>query len=501
MEGEFWYALPRRTPADWQDFIAPVLAEKLDHMYNASTAAVLFVRVDKRVLVYTFGRGKNLLKSELIEMSFGLRVALNRINHLQMRSMDIRTYEELAISTRKQTSRSSDLGTFGLDVTRDLLRAVTGEPENKEFASRLTGSDSLTISAPVNVQDLGMKAQEILTAYKQEHYREHFDWVDHLREVRDKEEIEKLNSRALKAMREGALENLYLAVPDPIDWQEVDKFLIEGTGSKEYDDLDIDEYLRNLGEKRSDLTIQKLKNRRVKLRSASTGQNIAIWSLYKCPVWETHFNKECFALVEGRWFRIEENFAKEVRDYVSQITEPENKLPPARANELEPNYNQRVATQRSDVYFLLDRIIVRPQAAASGIEFCDLLSNSGQFIHVKRKTKSSTLSHLFSQGSIAARTFLEDPGVRSQLREILRKESQNTPSFSDIIPSKGDRPNASAFEVAYVMIAKKKKDREDCLPFFSQLNLMQNSRMLRGLGYRVTFQVVFEEYPADEVPS
>jgi Family of unknown function (DUF6119) len=47
----------------------------------------------------------------------------------------------------------------------------------------------------------------------------------------------------------------------------------------------------------------------------------------------------------------------------------------------------------------------------SSIEICDLLSSEKAFVHVKAKTKSSTLSHLFAQGLNSAQAF-RDRGFR-----------------------------------------------------------------------------------------
>ncbi|MFY0578048.1 DUF6119 family protein [Cystobacter fuscus] len=57
------------------------------------------------------------------------------------------------------------------------------------------------------------------------------------------------------------------------------------------------------------------------------------------------------------------------------------------------------------------------------MEACDLFSASGQFIHVKRKLRSSSLSHLFSQGTVAAETFLGDEKFRKDVKKAVAEQN------------------------------------------------------------------------------
>lgn len=488
--GEFWYAKPKTQTVQWRDFVNPVLESDVPDLTTSSVSAVFFVKVEGRIFAFTFGYGRNLLKPECYELGFGLRVALNRIHHERLRSLDLRTYEDIMVATRKQTSRSAELGAFGLDVSRDLLRAVTGEPDDTTFARRLTGADALTFTARITVGQLGDKCKAILQAYRDHRYKQYFDWVDQLSEVRDRNVIDELNAKLQEALRSRNTEKLHLAPPEVIDWQSVEKFRISGTGQTEYDDLDIDEYLDALGDKTEQLTVQKLKSYRVSMCWTGSGQFQDRWSLFNCVVWETMHEAHLYALVEGKWFEIESNFAERVRNFVESIPKPANPLPGAKTGEREDQYNQRVA-QTDESLVCLDGVLVKPEDARTPIEFCDLLSDQKQLIYVKKKTRSATLSHLFAQGTVAARVFLQDGAVRKEVRERLQNMTENT-SFAALIPDETTRPSAPDYEILYAIIAKPAADWPLSLPFFSQLNLMQNTRLLQGLGYRITLQHVEE---------
>lgn len=439
----------------------------------------------------TLGYGRNLLKPDCFELGFGLRAALNRVDPKRIRSLDLKNYEDLVVSTRRQTSRNSDLGTYGLDVARDLLRAVTGEPSDPKFAKRVTGADACTLNVPITAGGLGKKCEQLFEAWQDNQYKTHFDWIDHLNEVRDAAQIDRLNAKLIDALKSRDTEMLHLAPADPVDWQAVDGFRIAGTGNTEYDDLDIDQYLTNLGDKLDDLTIEKLRSYHVMVRWAGSEQFQNKWALFSCLVWETIFNNHLYSLVDGKWFEIESSFAKRVRKFVKALPSPSKPLPSASVGEDEANYNERVANGNPNLV-CLDKDLMKPTDAASQIECCDLFSKQREFIHVKKKTRSATLSHLFSQGTVAAREFLQDGPFREQIVDKLKTKDGKS-GFVSLIPAANKRPIAGDYEVAYAVIAKPNPKWPASLPFFSQLNLMQHAKLLQGLGFRVTLQLIEEK--------
>ena len=126
-------------------------------------------------------------------------------------------------------------------------------------------------------------------------------------------------------------------------------------------------------------------------------------------------------------------------------------------------------------------------SASSGIELCDLLASDGAFVHVKRKSRSSTLSHLFAQGTVAATTFLQDGVFRDQIRGVIERTAapQTKSTWLDLVPDAVHQVDRSRYSVSYVVIANSTRRGNDWLPFFSKLNLMQHGRQLRNLGFTV----------------
>lgn len=284
-----------------------------------------------------------------------------------------KVYESFVIATRRQASRSAGIGVFGLDVSRGILRAVTGEPESASFAKRLTGADALTLTAEITIADLEKKCREVLEAYRDDRHKQYFAWIDHVRDVRDKTILEELDKKLEQALRNKSTEKLYLVPPEVQEWDMIEAFRIKGTRLKEYHDLDIDVYLNNLGNSLNGLTIGKLKSYYVLVRVTGSDDFKPKWPLYNCLAWETTHKGRFYLLVEGRWFEVDPCFAQEVRDFVRCIPAPATGLPPAKIRETEDQYNLRVA-EECDQFACLHRRKISIQGYSGSIEPCDLLS-------------------------------------------------------------------------------------------------------------------------------
>ncbi len=484
--GTLYVRPPSEKSPWWVEFLEGAIDESLGPLENATTAAVLFVEVEGRILAFTFGYGRNLLKPECFERDFGLKVALNTVDADLLRSVDVRTFEELTVHTRRQTSRGSSLDTFGLDISQDQLRAVTGQPRDTTFAKRLTGADSLKMAVKVGIEGLGQKAREMLGAYVQDDYKERFGWIDYLKGIRDPTAIETLDTLLLDVLRNGNLQRLHLAPPEPVDWHELDGFRYSTDPDREVrHDIDVEEW-RETVEAPGDLTLEDIKRARVEVMYTGQEQPVDKWSVYECVVFETEMDERFFVLTGERWFEVARDFANSVTAYVAALPQSGVSLPDSPSGEKEEDYNRRVAEGGSE-FALMDRKLIQYGGGYSRIEFCDLLSQDRQFIHVKRKVRSATLSHLFAQGTVPAEAFLRDPEFRRLVREVVADVNGE---FEGLIPE--DRPNPQEYEIVYAIIAAPGGAWPQSLPFFSQLHLRQAAQRLQTLGYNVSTKFVPE---------
>lgn len=487
LDGAFYYASrPASSPA-WVPFVSSILTNPIADVKTSTASGLLIIRAGERVFAFTFGYGRSLLDLSKVEHQFGLKVALNRIDARQIRSLDTKTFEDMVVTKNTQVSKSAELPTFGVDISRDILRAVTGEPRDQTFAKRLSGADSLVMNVEVLPSDLPKLCGDLLTAFGEDSYKADFEWIDHLSLVTDNPLIDDLNDLLVQHLRSRDTTVTHLAMPESVSWEDIDAFKIAGTRDTVYDDLDLDEYLAQLKDRVSEITLEKLRSRAVQVRFSRSDNFDKRWTLYQCLVSEQRMGERLYVLIEGRWFSVSDSLVEDVEMYLSGLASSPTSLIEAHAAEPEGNYNKRLAQQDPNRFLLLDAKIKRPGGAASGIELCDVFTADGEFIHVKRKSRSSTLSHLFSQGTVSASTFIGDGAFRNAIRETIELEvpveAQDT--WLKLVPDASAVVERSRYGVTFAVIANTSRGGTDWLPFFSKLNLMQHGKQLQNMGLDV----------------
>lgn len=472
-----------RIPS-WAEYVEPVVEGGVQGVQTASSSGLLLLKVDGNTFALTFGYGRTFLDQAKIERRFGLKVALNMIDERQIRSLDTKKFDEMVVSTNTQTSRTTELPTFGVDIMRDILRAVTGVAPAGSGYKSLSGADALVLGVDKAVDDLPHVLRDLYTHFKATKYQTTFGWVDHLAEVRDPSFVSTLDGQLLDQLRLADTSTTHMAMPENLDWEDIEHFVIAPTKrQRTFDELDLDEYLAEKACDAANLTIQLLKSRKVSVKFLSSADPVARWSVYHCLVSEQRVDGKLFALVEGRWFEIADTLVKQVDAAVQAVPAATITLPPGRSGETERAYNERAAAASTDLA-LLDAKLVTADGANTKIEFCDLLSKDGSLVHVKRKSRSSTLSHLFAQGHVSAEAMV-DGVLRDQVRAAITKAvgKRRDAAWLDLVPPSTDEVERDRLNVTYAVIANSKAKGVEWLPFFSRLTLMQTLRDLSRLGF------------------
>lgn len=474
----FWTAKKGRTP-DWLKFLSPALSE-VPTIQTASSSGLIVLRTEGEYFALTFGYGRSLLDQTKIVRRFGLMVALNTIDPDQIRSLDTKTYDELVVAKNTQASRSTRLSTFDVDTVRDILRTVTGGPREGRLGKRVSGSDSVVLNLETTPSDLGAICRDLLSSYRDTAYKRDFGWVDDLSMVDDRKIIGMLDDQLVAQLRFADTAFTHMSMPDVLEWQEVDSFKIAPLARRtEFEDLDLDEYLALLPDI-SLLTVDSLKSRAVQVRFARSQEWHRQWNVYQCLVSEQRLNEGLYALIEGQWYGISESLSQEVDTYAASLQTANFDLPVAFVGEPEADYNKRLAAIDPSARLCLDANIFRPAGATSGIEVCDVILSDGTLVHVKRKSRSSTLSHLFAQGLVSITTLLAEGEVREKLRAHIEDQAVSLATWNHAVPTGSESPDRSRYTVAYVVLASTSRTGNNWLPFFSKLNLMQAAKTLRS---------------------
>lgn len=479
---------PSRPP--WSSYLEPYVDGELEELRTASASGVLLFEAGDRLFAATFGQGRHLLEPDAIEQDFGLRVVLNSVAPTQLKSVDAKTIDETTVHTRRDVSKDSGLATFGLDLSHDLLRAVTGTPMDSSLAHRLTGSDALGIQTRVQVPELPELAARLLEAYRSEEYRKHFDFIDHLRVEKSAARIQELEEKLVEAIAARDIDDLHLAAPETLDWLDLEGFQFSRrTRDPEpiLNDPKISAYLdRREGE---DITVDLLKRDRLYAIRSSTGETMGAWSIYRCLVYQVEHDGQLFVLSTGDWFRVNLAYRDEVYADVKALPTYDG-LPDAEIGTDEGSYNATAASHIDGL--CLDKKLVY-DGGPDSMEICDIFTRSAGLIHVKLRGSSSTLSHLFSQGVNSAERLLLDADFRAAMRAVV---AATDGGFESLVPT--SRPDPADHEITFAVITRSTRDTPLTLPFFSVVSLRAAARQLDGYGFRVSVAAIPETLPAPE---
>lgn len=474
----FVVGTPPRPPW-WLSYFDHHASEDLPvGLFNASTAAVLLLEVEDRLFAFTFGHGRHLLDLERVEQDFGLKVVLNTVAPDQLKSVDTRTIDELTLHARRDVSRDASLSAFGLDVSRDMLRSVVGTPRDQSLGRRLVGSDSLALNTHRQAPELPGLCSRLLEDYHSTVYREHFDFIDFLRPVRDAVQIAELEQMLIDGLHRKEITDLHLAAPEVLDWLGISGFRFSTQPADA--ELDTDPRISSyLDSTIGPVDIDSLKrHHQLFAISSADGDIFRSWPVYRCLVYEVQLGETLYVLSAGEWYRVKVSYKERVYDDVAAIPDLGITLPAAAAEDREVDYNQRAALSAG--LLCLDRALIQ-DGGPDQMEICDLLTPSGGFIHVKSRGSSSTLSHLFLQGINSAERLLQDREFRERARDRI---AGLDPSFSELIPIR--RPRPEDHEISFVVITRSDRPTRLTLPFFSLVSLRSAASRLSTLGFPVT---------------
>jgi len=450
---------------------------KKEQFLTANSQAVLIVkiRVDKnttRIFAIPFGSGYHLLAPGATEERFGLRTVLNSVDEKLVRSIDKKNMANIPIHAREQISINSPVASFGINIEQDLILGVTGRSKDENLGKTITGRDALNVAVKVNIDGIAALLLHTYLVYQKKDYVENFGWIDQIAELRDKGLIGQLDSALLDQIHTKNLNKLWMALPEVIDWEDVDGFRYSYDKKSDLmDDIFLDAFLLGFPSAK-DISLELLKKTSVLCYSKSGNSTIHIWKAYQCLYCEIEHQNETFLLTNGKWYRIEASFLQSVNaEYAAILSRQPPSMLPDYAHRNEEDYNQDTAAKQP-AFALMDRKLVKFGGGYSKIEFCDLFSEKKEMIHVKYYGGSSVLSHLFNQGLVSGETTAAASDFRKNVNAKLPTSHQLPTPFTP-----------RGFSVVYAIISASKKNLD--LPFFSKVSLKNAKRILEAFGYSV----------------
>lgn len=484
----------------------------------SGAAAILIVRRERSTgpiyLGFTFGYGWQLLRPTMFERGFGLRTCLNIVfegdtgagdlDPARLRSVDAKRVGANLLRSRHQVSGVAALEELGIDIRRDLLNGVTGVPADADaWGRRVTGRDSLQF-ARRSLANLADICDQILDAYDATSYQARFSFIDDFKAVTDPVTRTFLQEEVLASLQAKDTSSLDLAPPELVEWERVGGFQYhtERLGKPTTRvELRLSDYLATLENKGilGDVTIDRLRTS-VVWAVDGDGTDIRKWSVWNCLFGQIEMNGETYVLDDGDFYLVSHDYVAALNADITDLAECDKTLPKWHGTDHEDKYNIAAASS-SETLLLLDRKTVRIGSHTNQVEVCDLLSDDGYLIHVKRKRDgSASLSHLFAQGLNSADLIVTSPEFRELALKVIEKaEAARAKATGDeafvgrFRVFEPDRIAARDYEVVYAIHADWADKGFESLPFFSKITLRNAADDLRRLGFRVSVKRIEPE--------
>ncbi|HSI52304.1 MAG TPA: TIGR04141 family sporadically distributed protein [Ideonella sp.] len=469
----------------WGSLLDEAAGHVIPDLANRSSSAVLLLRSNGDIFAFAFGYGRYLIEQSLFVQDFGLRTALNTLDNKSLRSVDLHTLEDQPVQKKSQAARDSEVGVFGIDILRDVLRAVTGIPKRGVALKQIAGGDAMfSFGVDMEAVDFPALAQRIKGYYANEDYKASFSWVDNVRKVRDEASVNALNAQLVQAIS-ARNPGILVTLPEIGAWDTILGFSFTRNKDVVRPVINSEDYINTIADLPS-LTIENLKRDRLFVHDVDG--NTTEHSVYRCIYFEIINGDKTKIIFDGKWYEVDATFIGRIAETLNSIQISTLAFPAVEVweeggvskIESEGDYNIRAAAAHG--YFLLDKQLVKTDRTTSPIELCDLLTPTKQLVHVKhRKGGSAGLSHLFAQGGVAAEIMLGDKAFRKKARTVLRRVNA---AAHDLVPLHTVR--SADYEIVFLILGEDSATLKQNLPFFSKVNLTKAFENLTQRGFRVS---------------
>jgi uncharacterized protein (TIGR04141 family) len=454
-----------------------------DEIKNTVNSFVILVRVLRDEVPYFFsitgGFGFTAINRNNLENSFGLKVALNTIDAKELKVFDVRNIDLKTKQKRVLFNKGSELGEFDLDFEQDLINLVSGKSRNEEVGTSVKGStSSLSINSDVTFARLGAKCRQILDLYLSEDYKESFGFIDNIKVVKDPDVITRLKQNLFQSLIDRETHFISLAYPDMIEYEKCSHYQIKkGYKKVETEEVTLQDFYSLLDKDIEFLNSDQIEKIKIIGFDDDGAAVTSAVSLNNFIVYQTQVEDHTYILSLNNWYKIDQNYMANVQQEVMAIplVEDANFLTGIEIGESEGSYNER---QNGEYFLCLDKQNFQVPNSRSKIEVCDLLSKDKHFICVKKETRSATLSHLFAQGSVSMLLLREYAEYK---RHLVEKASQKFPEEGF---TEDDFPYRDC-TLVYAISSSKSEDIRVVLPFFSKVNLLHHTNLIKRLGINV----------------
>jgi uncharacterized protein (TIGR04141 family) len=365
LEGRLFVKIPTQKKPKWTSFTEEITGVTLDELSNRSSSAVLIIKATDSTMAFTFGYGRFLIDTKYFVHDFGIKTALNTLKHDSLRSVDLFTLDDQAVQKKSQASRESDVGVFGIDISKDVLRAVTGSPKDGIDLKNISGGDSVfSFGVEIEINEIYDLISLLSGYYINDSYKDEFSWVDNIRKIKEASEISDLDAHLITKLKAKNLD-VCITLPELVEWDTIWGFSFTRSKNNINPTVDINDYFLNLDV--SAVNVDSIK--RDRLFVFDVHENETEHQIYKCIYFEHKVGDKVYVLFSGSWYEIDNNFMTRINAVLSQIPISTLSFPSVYTwteivdgkskdkIETEGDYNERAARDFS--YHLLDKKLIK----------------------------------------------------------------------------------------------------------------------------------------------
>lgn len=494
------------SPPPWATFLQEAVDLEIHAPAGTSAGAVVFVSVSDpdddgpRWIAWAFGGGFRTLNRVRLEPRFGLYAALNRLSRhgseedgdnelaVRLRQLQYRTPSPYSLQTGQRAGRDAPLRGFRLDQLVDLISGVGGRTADDD--DQVFGARQLRIRRQVaSIDDLLSESAEALKDAGAQDYLEEFAFVDSMVAVDGEEEIESVRAQLLAELRDEESDRVDVFYPDDLvdlgDERAVTYIAYRGE--------------RRAAHGRTVLTLGMVQtmarndpdsvlDRPLRFLDAA-GDDIGTLPVLACLAADIVVDEQRYVVYDGDIFRVDQQFIDEIDAAVAGMSKSSLAMPGYQSGR-EDAWNRRLAEQYPDSCVLLDKRLIRP-TGQTGFEPCDVISHDGLLVHAKRKGRSSTLSHLFTQAVRSAELLTRDPACQLALFDRINERASGPDLANRVIDRFASlRARPPDLEVCFALLGPWGVRRQLSLPLLAKMDLVNAFQRLDQLGLHPTLALV-----------
>ena len=448
---------------------------------------------NQRYFVLTFGYGRTLINRSAIEERFGLKCVLNSVENDTLRAIHFADVSGSAKRSSEQLARIGDIDDFAIDTERNLLSQVTAKcGEDELLCGTVTGGDSLAVTKEIDIDNVQEFLKSLYELFCQETYKQDFDWVDNIAPVKDPALEQKLWDESIRQIanysyNDDSQHDLWMAVPDIIDWDRVEGFQI-GSQTDEndepilQDDVLLADVLRSF--KKPLTSIDQLKNKRVTAISKENGLPYQGWQAHKCLVGDLAYGGESYCVLDGAWYEIRSDYLNRINEDFMDTDESDIDFIPYPQNDGEQFVDdfdgKKIKLEKEGLYnYKLEKALAQKFPNHFLLMDKRLISyGGGKRIHIKRYSGSATMSHLFNQGLVSASMERDAADYAEKVNEKIKQvgKQEGLSSVENFLLNQNQ-----IHDVVFAIVPKQDSHSHD-LPFFSKVALCSVKKQLKRMG-------------------